>query len=184
LSLMRIPSLTLLYCLSTAASLVFAQAAQPDFGPNVTIFDPSMPGSAIQSAFDAVQATQAPPVTGQPYTSGTGQFNTVRHAFLFKPGSYSNIQAFIGYYTSVAGLGTSPDDVTINGTINSIGVGPTNNPADQADGLSNFWRSIENMHMVWEVFRTSAITFSFSPPIEPTVLPVADSSQIPSLMFW
>ena len=181
---MRIPSLTLLYCLSTAASLVFAQAAQPDFGPNVTIFDPSMPGSAIQSAFDAVQATQAPPVTGQPYTSGTGQFNTVRHAFLFKPGSYSNIQAFIGYYTSVAGLGTSPDDVTINGTINSIGVGPTNNPADQADGLSNFWRSIENMHMVWEVFRTSAITFSFSPPIEPTVLPVADSSQIPSLMFW
>ena len=59
LSLMRIPSLTLLYCLSTAASLVFAQAAQPDFGPNVTIFDPSMPGSAIQSAFDAVQATQA-----------------------------------------------------------------------------------------------------------------------------
>src|SRR5580693_4040699 len=76
---MRIPSLTLLYCLSTAASLVFAQAAQPDFGPNVTIFDPSMPGSAIQSAFDAVQSTQAPP-TGQPYTSGTGQFNTVRHA--------------------------------------------------------------------------------------------------------
>ena len=66
-----------------------AEAARPDFGPNVTIFDPSMPGSAIQSAFDAVQATQAPPVTGKPYTSGTGQFNTVRHAFLFKPGSYS-----------------------------------------------------------------------------------------------
>src|SRR5271154_5356191 len=79
---MRIPSLSLLYCLSTVASLVFAQAAQPDFGPNVTIFDPSMLASAIQSAFDAVQATQAPPVAGQPYTSGTGQFNTVRHAFI------------------------------------------------------------------------------------------------------
>jgi hypothetical protein len=160
---MRIPSLTLLCCLSTVASLVFAQAAQPDFGPNVTIFDPSMPGSAIQSAFDAVQATQAPP-TGQPYTLGTGQFNTVRHAFLFKPGSYSDIQAFIGYYTSVAGLGISPDDVTINGTINSIGVG-TNNPADQADGLDNFWRSIENMHMVWQSFPFEEWTTSQACPM-------------------
>ena len=162
---MRIPSLTLLCCLSTVASLVFAQAAQPDFGPNVTIFDPSMPGSTIQSAFDAVQATQAPPVTGQPYTSGTGQFNTVRHAFLFKPGSYSGIQAFIGYYTSVAGLGISPDDVTINGTINSIGVGPTNNPDDQADGLSNFWRSIENMHLVWQGFPFEEWTTSQACPM-------------------
>jgi hypothetical protein len=162
---MRIPSSTLLCCLSTVASLVFAQAAQPDFGPNVTIFDPSMPGSAIQSAFDAVQATQAPPVAGQPYTSGTGQFNTVRHAFLFKPGSYSGIQAFIGYYTSVAGLGISPDDVTINGTVNSIGVGPTNNPADQADGLSNFWRSIENMHMVWGGFPFEEWTTSQACPM-------------------
>ena len=138
---------------------------QPDFGPNVTIFDPSMLGSEIQSAFDAVQATQAPPVTGKPYTSGTGQFNTVRHAFLFKPGSYSGIQAFIGYYTSVAGLGISPDDVTINGTINSIGVGPTNNPNDQADGLVNFWRSIENMHMVWQGFPFEEWTTSQACPM-------------------
>lgn len=165
LSPMRIPSVTLFYCLSTVATLVFAQAAQPDFGPNVTIFDSSMPSPAIQSAFDAVQATQAPPVAGQPFTSGTGQFNTVRHAFLFKPGSYSGIQAFIGYYTSVAGLGISPDDVTINGTINSIGVGPTNNPDDQADGLSNFWRSIENMHMVWQGFPFEEWTTSQACPM-------------------
>ena len=147
---MHLPRRLALCCLFSIGSLGLVRATPPDFGPNVTIFDPSMPGSAIQSAFDAVQATQAPPVTGQPYTSGTGQFNTVRHAFLFKPGSYSGIQAFIGYYTSVAGLGISPDDVTINGTINSIGVGPTNNSDDQADGLDNFWRSIENMHMVWQ----------------------------------
>jgi hypothetical protein len=124
-----------------------------------------MPGFAIQSAFDAVQATQAPPVAGQPYTSGTGQFNTVRHAFLFKPGSYSGIQAFIGYYTSVAGLGISPDDVTMNGTINSIGVGPTNNPDDQADGLANFWRSIENMHLVWQGFPFEEWTTSQACPM-------------------
>ena len=135
---MDLPRRFALCCLFSIGSLGLVRATPPDFGPNVTIFDSSMPGSAIQSAFDALQATQAPPVTGQPYTSGTGQFNTVRHAFLFKPGSYSGIQAFIGYYTSVAGLGISPEDVTINGTINSIGVGPTNNPNDQADGLSIF----------------------------------------------
>jgi hypothetical protein len=154
--------------LFSIGTLGLVRATPPDFGPNVTIFDPSMPSSEIQSAFDAVQATQAPPVTGKPYTSGTGQFNTVRHAFLFKPGSYgsnSAIQAFIGYYTSVAGLGMYPDDVTINVTINSIGVGPTNNSADQADGLSNFWRSIENMHMVWQGFPFEEWTTSQACPM-------------------
>jgi hypothetical protein len=165
---MHLPHRFALCCLFYIGPLGLAQAVQPDFGPNVTIFDPSMSGSEIQSAFDAVQATQAPPVTGQPYTLGTGQFNTVRHAFLFKPGSYgssnSAIQAFIGYYTSVAGLGLSPDDVTINGTINSIGVG-TNNPNDQADGLTNFWRSIENMHMVWQGFPFEEWTTSQACPM-------------------
>jgi hypothetical protein len=162
---MKISPFFVLSCLCSVGPLLPAHAEQPDFGPNVTIFDPSMSGSEIQSDFDAVQATQAPPVTGKPYTSGTGQFNTVRHAFLFKPGSYSGIQAFIGYYTSVAGLGISPDDVTINGTINSIGVGPTNNPNDQADGLVNFWRSIENMHMVWHGFPFEEWTTSQACPM-------------------
>jgi hypothetical protein len=162
---MHLPRRLSLCCLFSIGALGLVRAMPPDFGPNVTIFDPSMPGSAIQSAFDAVQATQAPPVTNQPYTSGTGQFNTVRHAFLFKPGSYSGIQAFIGYYTSVAGLGISPDDVTINGTINSLGVGPTNNPSDQADGLDNFWRSIENMRMVWQGFPFEEWTTSQACPM-------------------
>ena len=95
---------------------------------------------------------------------GTGQFNNVRQAFLFKPGSYSGIQAFIGYYTSVVGLGISPDDVTISGTINSIGVGTTN-PKDKADGLTNFWRSIENMHMVWTGFPFEEWTTSQACPM-------------------
>jgi hypothetical protein len=162
---MKISPFFVLSCLCSVGPLLPAHAEQPDFGPNVTIFDPSMSGSEIQSDFEAVQATQAPPVTGKPYTSGTGQFNTVRHAFLFKPGSYSGIQAFIGYYTSVAGLGISPDDVTINGTINTIGVGPTNNPNDQADGLVNFWRSIENMHMVWQGFPFEEWTTSQACPM-------------------
>jgi len=55
--------------------------------------------------------------------------------------------------------------VTINGTINSIGVGPTNNPNDQADGLVNFWRSIENMHMVWQGFPFEEWTTSQACPM-------------------
>ncbi len=35
-----------------------ARAASPDFGPNVLIFDPSMPAAAIQKAIDGVYAIQ------------------------------------------------------------------------------------------------------------------------------
>jgi hypothetical protein len=31
-------------------------AGQPDFGPNVTVFDPSMPTSEIQATVDAIAA--------------------------------------------------------------------------------------------------------------------------------
>jgi len=35
-----------------------AKGAKLDFGPNVLIFDPSMPSQAIQKQIDAVYATQ------------------------------------------------------------------------------------------------------------------------------
>jgi hypothetical protein len=43
----------------------------------------------------------------------------VRHAFLFKPGTYT-VDMQVGYYTSVAGLGLSHEDVTIDGIAHSI----------------------------------------------------------------
>ena len=104
-------------------------------GPNVLVFDPSMPTSQIQAAVDAVAAQQVP-----------NQFGTPRYALLFEPGTYGSaaqpLNFQVGYYTEVAGLGRSPGDVTVNGTIF------VHNQCD-ANGfcvaLNNFWRSLSNL---------------------------------------
>jgi hypothetical protein len=108
-------------------------------GPNVLVFDPSMPTSEIQSAVDAVAARQT-----------SNQFGTERYALLFRPGTYGSaaqpLSFQVGYYTEVAGLGASPDDVTINGAIDVL-----NQCEKQAGGeesctaLDNFWRSLSNL---------------------------------------
>jgi hypothetical protein len=104
-----------------------AQSNTPNFGPNVDIFDPSMSSSSIQSTLDSVFNTQK-----------LNQFGTQRYALLFKPGTYS-VEANIGYYTSIAGLGQNPDDVTINGDVTVDSFDGTGN------ATQNFWRSAENM---------------------------------------
>jgi hypothetical protein len=98
-----------------------------DFGPNVAIFDPSMSSATIQAKLNSVFATQE-----------SNQFGLERNALLFKPGVYS-VDANIGFNTQIAGLGLSPDDVTINGYVRA-----------EADwfgdnGTQNFWRFAENM---------------------------------------
>jgi len=100
------------------AALVFtlagagrASAAAPDFGPNVIVFSPSMAPSTIQSTLDAISTQQVP-----------SEFGTGRYALLFEPGTYGSaanpLDFQVGYYTQVAGLGASPNDVVINGAIN------------------------------------------------------------------
>jgi hypothetical protein len=110
-------------------------AGQPDFGPNVVIFDPSMPTSQVQATVDAIAAQQV-----------DNEMGTQRYALLFKPGTYgsaANPLTFqVGYYTEVAGLGSSPTDVTINGHVDVYNrcLTPTNCIA-----LVNFWRSLSNL---------------------------------------
>ncbi|MCE0535313.1 adenylyl cyclase [Kineosporia rhizophila] len=106
----------------------------PDFGPNVKIFDPSTPAGTVQAAFD--EAFDAHNV------SPTAQFGEQRYAFLFKPGTYGRVWANLGFYTSVAGLGQNPDDVTIEGAVN---VDSGWNYGDTANATQNFWRSVENL---------------------------------------
>ena len=107
----------------------------PDFGPNVKIFDPGMSTSEIQSTVDAISTAQV-----------SNEFGTQRYALLFMPGTYGSATAplnfQVGYYTEVAGLGASPNDVTVNGTIDSYNqcFGPGNCTA-----LVNFWRSVSNL---------------------------------------
>src|SRR5450755_4424550 len=104
-----------------------AQSNTPDFGPNVHIFDPSMSSTTIQSTLDSVFNAQK-----------LNQFGERRDALLFKPGTYS-AEANIGYYTSIAGLGQNPDDVTINGDVTVDAFDGTGN------ATQNFWRSAENL---------------------------------------
>src|SRR5690349_2058560 len=112
-----------------------ASAASPDFGPNVIVFDPSMPQSQIQATVDAVAAKQV-----------DNEMGTDRYALLFKPGTYGTaatpLTFQVGYYTEVAGLGASPTDVTINGHIDVYNRCLT---ADNCIALVNFWRSLSNL---------------------------------------
>jgi hypothetical protein len=102
----------------------------PDFGPNVLIFDPSMPMATIQSQLDGVIGKQA-----------SNQFGTERYAYFFKPGKY-NLDVKVGFYMQVLGLGQTPDDVQITGGMRS--------KADWLGGNAtlNFWRAAENLSVV------------------------------------
>ncbi|MEU6623988.1 discoidin domain-containing protein [Streptomyces litmocidini] len=97
-----------------------------DLGPNVHVFDPSTPG--IQAKLDEVFAQQE-----------SAQFGSGRHAFLFKPGTYNGLNAQLGFYTQIAGLGLRPDDTTVNGDV-TVDAGWFNGNATQ-----NFWRGAEGL---------------------------------------
>ncbi len=131
-----------------AALLVAAAALSPvavaqsttALGPNVLVFDPSMPTAQIQAAVDAITAQQV-----------SNQFGTQRFALLFKPGVYGSAATpliiNVGFYTDVAGLGASPTDVTINGHVDvynqcfPVAAGAPSN----CTALDNFWRSLSNL---------------------------------------
>jgi hypothetical protein len=128
-------------CGSVAAAFVLAlafsggaAASPPGLGPNVIVFDSSMPTSQIQATVNTIASKQV-----------SNQFGTDRYALLFKPGTYGSssdpLNFQVGYYTSIAGLGRSPGDVVINGSVYVH---------NQCDGgfctaLNNFWRSLSNL---------------------------------------
>jgi hypothetical protein len=128
-------SLAVLRDAAASPSSLKTAAAAPNFGPNVLVFDPSMPTSEIQAAVDSVAAQQVDNETG-----------TQRYALLFMPGTYGSVAnplVFqVGYYTEVAGLGASPNDVTINGHVDVYNrcLAP-----DNCIALDNFWRSLSNL---------------------------------------
>ena len=122
----------LLLLATVTAAQVAAQPPRttPDFGPNVTIFDPATPAATIQSTLDSIFASQE-----------SSEFGAGRYALLFKPGKY-NVDARIGFYTQVSGLGLSPDDVVINGGMRADARWRKGN------ATLNFWRVVENMSVV------------------------------------
>src|SRR6516225_7057750 len=108
-----------------------ASATNPDFGPNVVIFSPSMSQADIQAKVNSIYAQQA-----------TNEMGTARYALLFEPGTYgsqaSPLDIPVGYYTEVDGLGQDPSAVTINGGVTAIG-------RNGSGALDTFWRSVSNL---------------------------------------
>jgi hypothetical protein len=141
-------------------------AGLPDFGPNVFIFNPSMPQSSIQATVDAVAAQQV-----------ANQFGTQRYALLFAPGTYgstANPLIFqVGYYTSVAGLGPSPRDVVINGAIDVFNQCGLRNGKPSCIALNNFWRSLSNLTINLTLPK---IPPAYSPPSPDPFGPGCDNS--------
>jgi hypothetical protein len=123
-----------------APAAVTAGAVAPSttggpFGPNVYIFTPSMSQASIQSTLDSIASQQV-----------SNQFGAQRYAILFEPGTYGSsttpLTFQVGYYTTVAGLGLNPGDVTINGSIDVYNQCFASN---NCIALDNFWRSLSNL---------------------------------------
>jgi hypothetical protein len=130
--------LALLVVALVSASAVPASAAPPELGPNVIVFDPTMPVSQIQATVDAIYAKQV-----------DAEMGTDRYSLLFKPGTYGSaaqpLQMKVGYYTEVAGLGASPADVTINGKIEVYNRCLDDGGTSNCVALVNFWRTLSNL---------------------------------------
>lgn len=111
----------------------------PDFGPNVTILNPTMSLEQINATLRELA------------TKSTG-FDLNRHAVYFMPGTYGSaggqddpatatdyLDSPVGFMESIQGLGSAPTDVRINGNLR-VGA-----PGQSA--LGTFWRSLSNLQI-------------------------------------
>ena len=130
---------TALALLWPGPTTVSAADAAKAFGPSVHIFDPSQSQAEIQADLDTIAAAQV-----------NNEFSTERDAVLFKPGTYGSashpLNFQVGYYTTIAGLGRSPDDVVINGSIDVFDR-CLNPDGTNCVALVNFWRSMSNLRL-------------------------------------
>jgi hypothetical protein len=126
---------------------ICSAGSDPDFGPNVIIFEPAM--TNIQARIDSVFQQQE-----------RNQFGSDRFAYLFKPGKYE-LDVQVGFYMQVLGLGQKPDDVEIKGAVRSKARWLGNHNA-----TCNFWRSAENLSVdptldgntnIWAVSQATAL---------------------------
>ena len=124
----------------------------------VYVFNASAPASQINSFANQIYAVNGGTSAG----ACTQQFTDNRFAILFQPGSYPGTFINVGYYTSIAGLGTGPA-----GTQLADVTSPQNCGVDISPGaLNTFWRSAEN-------FTTT-----------PTVQPIGAGLTAANIMVW
>lgn len=87
-----------------------------------------------------------------------GQFSDSRYAILLEPGTH-NVNIDVGFYTTVHGLGRTPNDVSLASLICQDGAKEMTMGA-----LDNFWRGAENLSvhpaggkMIWASSQASPL---------------------------
>ena len=139
---LRVPSARSALMIAAIALVGVANARDPqtpDFGPNVTILDPSMSVDEINAKLRSIARR-------------SNGFDEIRSAVYFMPGTYGSaagqnapatatgiIDSPVGFMETVQGLGASPEGVTINGNLR---VGTPTGVA-----LGTFWRSLRNVRI-------------------------------------
>ncbi|KRE21756.1 hypothetical protein [Agromyces sp. Soil535] len=112
----------------------------PDFGPNVAVVSPDTPLDEVQAMLDELAAAQV-----------DAEMSTARHSVLFLPGAYGTaedpLQARVGYYTEIAGLGASPGEVDITGKLEVYNRCLADGGTSNCLALVNFWRTISNLSL-------------------------------------
>ncbi len=117
-------------CPEAPSKKVSVRLGTPDFGPNVILLDPTMSPVDMQCQIDNIAKKQQ-----------KAEFGPARYAIFFMPGVFT-VDAKAAYFTQLAGLRLSPDDVTIHGHVQSM------DPAGRGSILVSFWRSAENMSVI------------------------------------
>ncbi|MCM1057159.1 MAG: hypothetical protein NC517_06080 [Firmicutes bacterium] len=102
------------------------------FGGNVYFFAPEDDPEEVQRILEEIWKKQE-----------KNQFGDDRYAVYFLPGVYDEkIRAKVGFYTQIAGLGASPDDVSLYDlTCDARWLGDNKNH----NATCNFWRGVENL---------------------------------------
>ena len=124
------------------------------FGNSTYIYSPDDDPEKIKEELDAFYnktdgTKEDKEVDGETQKRARGEFTEERLAAFFKAGEY-DININMGYYTALAGLGVSPNDVTVT---------QVNTDADIS--LCNFWRTAENLtvnsNMRWAVSQATSL---------------------------
>lgn len=134
------------------AKTVADRYSQTLLGKNVFVFDPTMDMQEVQTLIDSLYTYQ---------TAKNSEFSSKRYALLFKPGTYK-LNVKVGYYMHVMGLGESPEDVVIVGSVNSVSI---REGVRTGHVLTNFWRAVENLTIIPTVDSTNIWAVSQAAPL-------------------
>ena len=102
------------------------------FGEHVYFFSPEDDVKAVQAVLDKIYGIQE-----------DNQFGRERYSVYFFPGKYDNsLEINVGFYTQVAGLGISPEEVRLPSLQSKA---DWNMRGSNHNATCNFWRGVENL---------------------------------------